>query len=106
MNSIDKEQFLIEAKKRAKRHLVFYVHLVGYFIGVALLLYNLYIVGGVYKSIIISLNLSILVAWTVFIIIHGLNVFKRKQIFKKSWEDKRTAEFLNKQDEIETIMWE
>lgn len=106
MGNIDKKQYLIEAKKKAKRNMIFYVHLVGYFIVVALLLYNLYIVDGPYKNNIISLNLSVLVAWTVFIIMHGLNIFKGKQIFKKSWEDKRTAEFLNKEDEIERTMWE
>ena len=106
MNDINKEQYLLETKKRAKRNMIFYLHLVGYFIVVALLLYNLYIVVGPYKNNIISLNLSILFAWTVFIVIHGVNVFKGKQIFKKSWEDKKTQEFLNEDDEVETKLWE
>lgn len=101
-----KEQYLIEAKKSAKRNMIFYVHLVGYFIVVALLLYNLYIVEGPYKNNIMSLNLSILFAWTVFIIIHGLTVFKGRKIFKKSWEEKKIEEFLNEDDEVETKLWE
>lgn len=103
----NKEQFLIEAKKRAKKSMIFYVHLVGYIIFVSLILYNFYILEeGPYKNNIISLNLSILFAWTVFIIIHGINVFKGKQIFKKSWEDKKLEEFLSEDEEIETKMWE
>jgi hypothetical protein len=106
MNKTSKEQYLIEAKKSAKRHMIFYVHLVGYFIVVALLLYNLYIVEGPYKNNIISLNLSVLVAWTVFIILHGLAIFKGRKIFKASWEEKKIEEFLNEDDEVEMKLWE
>jgi uncharacterized membrane protein len=107
MNNISKEQFLIEAKKRAKRNMIFYLHLVGYIVVVALLLYNLYIVAGPYKNNIISLNLSILVAWTIFIIIHGLNIFKGKQIYKKNWEDKKIEKFLKEEnEEVEMTFWE
>ncbi len=101
----DKKQYLIEAKKRARRIMIFYVHLLGYLIVVALLLYNLYIVDGVYKNNIISLNLSILVAWTVFIIIHGINIFKSKSIFNKSWEQRKIEEFA-KEEETEKKLWE
>lgn len=106
MDNINKEQYLIEAKKSAKRNMLFYAHLVGYFIVVALLVYNLYIVEGPYTDNIISLNLSVLVAWTVFIIIHGLNIFRGKQIFKKSWEEKKIEAFLNEGDDVETKLWE
>ena len=77
---IEKQQ-LRKAKDKVRKVKIFYIHLAGYIIAVALLLYNLYIVVGPYKNNIISLNLSILVAWTVFIIIHGINVFKEKQIY-------------------------
>ena len=101
---IEKQQ-LRKAKDKVRKVKIFYIHLAGYIITVALLLYNLYIVVGPYKNNIISLNLSILVAWTVFIIIHGINVFKEKQIFRKSWEDKKTKDFLNNKEE-ETTFWE
>ncbi|NRD23938.1 2TM domain-containing protein [Winogradskyella litoriviva] len=101
---IEKQQ-LRKAKDKVRKVKIFYIHLAGYIIAVALLLYNLYIVVGPYKNNIISLNLSILVAWTVFIIIHGINVFKEKQIFRKSWEDKKTKDFLNNKEE-ETTFWE
>jgi len=104
--NIDKKQYLIESKKSARRIMIFYIHLVGYIVFVALLLYNLYIVEDYYKNSIISLNLSIIVAWSVFIIVHGLNVFKGKQIFKKDWEDRKTEAFLKNKDEIETTFWE
>ncbi len=103
---IDEEQHLIEAKKRVRSVFLFYVHLAGYIILVALLLYNLYIVEGPYKNNIISLNLSVIVAWSVFISIHWLNIFKGKQIFKKSWEDRKTEDFLKAKEEENTTFWE
>ena len=105
-NSVDEEQLLIKAQRKVRQVQIFYLHLALYVIVVALLLYNFYILEeGPYKNNIIALNLSVLVAWSVFIIIHGLNVFKGKQIFKKSWEDKKIKEFL-KDDEVETTTWE
>lgn len=102
---LKEKQQLINAKDKVRKIKIFYIHLAGYIIVVALLLYNLYIVAGPYKNNIISLNLSVLFAWTIFIIIHGLNVFKQKQIFKKSWEDKKTEQFLKDKEE-ETTFWE
>ncbi|WP_179352586.1 2TM domain-containing protein [Winogradskyella vidalii] len=105
MNTDDKHQQLKKAKETLRRIKLFYIHLAGYIVVIALLLYNLYIVAGPYKNNIISLNLSVIVVWTVFIIIHGLNVFKDKQIFKKSWKDKKTEQFLKNKKE-ETTFWE
>ncbi|MBU2920853.1 2TM domain-containing protein [Winogradskyella psychrotolerans] len=104
MNNQDKER-LRKAKAKVRRIKIFYIHLAGYVVGVALLLYNLYIVSGPYTNSIISLNLSILVAWTVFIVIHGLNVFKARGIFNKRWEDRKTEKFLKEKDE-QTTFWE
>lgn len=106
-NNIDKEQLFLKAQKRVRRLWVFYIHLVGYLLSVALILFNFYIIEeGPYKNNIISLNLSILLAWSVFIIIHGMNVFKGRQIFKKSWEDRKTREFLKEKEKDERIFWE
>lgn len=103
---IDEKQHVIKAKKRVRGVFLFYVHLAGYIVLVALLLCNLYIVEGPYKNNIISLNLSVIVAWSVFISIHGLNIFKGKQIFKKSWEDRKTEGFLKAKEEEKTTFWE
>ena len=102
---LKEKQQLRNAKNKVRKLKVFYIHLAGYIVVVALLLYNLYIVAGPYKNNIISLNLSVIFAWTIFIIIHGLNVFKQKRIFKTSWEEKKTKEFLNNKEE-ETTFWE
>ena len=99
-------QRLQEAKRNVRRLKIFYIHLVGYIVLVALLCYNLYIVEGPYKNNIISLNLSILVSWTVFILLHAWRVFKERKIFKKSWEDKKIASYLEKDEIEETKMWE
>ncbi|WP_197429324.1 2TM domain-containing protein [Winogradskyella endarachnes] len=106
MNQNEKNKWQYNnAKEKVRKLKLFYLHLIGYFIGSALLLYNLYIVAGPYKNNIISLNLSILFFWTVLIIIHGLIVFKHKHIFKKSWEDKKTEQFLKEKEE-KTTYWE
>ena len=104
--NIDKEQYLINEKKSARKVLIFYVHLAGYIVSMALLIYNLYIVEGYYKNEIISLNLSIIVAWTAFIVIHGLNIFKGRKIFKKSWEDKKIEGYLKDDENVKTTYWE
>ncbi|WP_299103523.1 2TM domain-containing protein [uncultured Winogradskyella sp.] len=100
------EEYYRKAKDKVKRVKSFYLHLGLYIVVVLLLLYNLYIVSGPYKNNIISLDLSIIVIWTVIIVMHGLNVFKRKQIFKKSWEDKKIEGFLKEDKEEETTFWE
>ncbi len=104
MHNEEKEQFR-KAKDKVRKIKIFYIHLAGYIVGVGLLLFNLYIVDGPYKNNIISLNLSVIVAWTVFIVVHGLNVFKGKHIFKKSWEDKKAEKFLKEKEE-KTTFWE
>ena len=101
-----KEQKLLSAKKRVRQLKLFYIHFVGYLVVVALLLYNLYIVEGAYKNNIISLNLSILVLWTVAIVLDAWKVFREKKVFKESWEDKKIASYLEKDETEETKMWE
>ena len=102
----EEQKHLIEAKHKARKIMLFYIHLVGYAVFIGLMVYNLYIVEGYYKNTIISLNLSIIVAWTVFILVHGLIVFKGQKIFKKSWEDKKIDRFLKEKDNEETTFWE
>ena len=103
----DKEDHFIKAEQKVRKLWWFYIHLVGYFVVVALILLNFYVIEeGPYKNNIISLNLSVLVAWTVIIIIHGVKIFKGKQIFKKSWEDKKIDGFLKEETEEETTFWE
>lgn len=100
------EQKLLKVKKHLRQVKLFYIHFAGYLVVLALLLYNLYIVEGEYKNNIISLNLSVLVLWTVAILWHALKVFKERKVFKKSWEDKKIASYLEKDDAEETKMWE
>lgn len=101
----DKEQRLLQAKKKVRLLKLFYIHLAAYIVFVALLGYNLYIVEGPYKNNIISLNLSIIIAWTVFILIHGFKVFKDRTLFNKNWEDKKLRKFAQ-EEETEKTMWE
>lgn len=79
----EKQQFL-KAKRQVRSLKLFYIHLAGYLVLVGLLVYNLLIVQGIYKNNIISLNLSVLVLWTVAIAIHAWKIFKEQKVFKQS----------------------
>lgn len=105
MMKIKNKEGLLKAQKHVRRIKLFYIHFAGYLVVMVLLLYNLYIVEGEYKNDIISLNLSVLVLWTVAILWHALKVFKERKVFKKSWEEKKIASFLEKDDAEETKMW-
>ncbi|APY09224.1 hypothetical protein BWZ20_13330 [Winogradskyella sp. J14-2] len=106
MMKIKNKEGLLKAQKHVRRLKLFYIHFAGYLVVVALLLYNLYIVEGEYKNNIISLNLSILVLWTVVIMIHAFIIYKERKVFKKSWEDKKIASYLENGSTEETKMWE
>jgi len=102
----DEDQRFAKAKDKVQKIKMFYLHLVFYFIVVALILYNLYIIEGPYTSTITGVNVSTLVLWSVFISIHAWTVFKGRFVFKKSWEDRKTEEYLKKEEIVETTFWE
>lgn len=90
------EPYLL-AKKKVYNIKVFYIHLVGYFIVAALLLYNLKIMEGAHKDFFFWFDSIILLAWTVFIFVHGWRVFRGRIVFKKAWEERKIEEFANKE---------
>lgn len=102
----NEQQLLEEPKKRVHLLKIFYIHVVFYIIVVILLVYNLFIVAGPYANNIIALNTVVLVLWTAFICIHAWRVFKGKLLFNKKWEDRKTEEFLDENEEVETTFWE
>ena len=105
--SYSEEEKYLKVQRFLRRTRIFYLHLVGYFIVVALILLNLYILeDGPYKDTITALNLGILGAWTVFIIIHGVDVYRRRSLFKKTWEDRKTEAFLKKESTSQRKLWE
>jgi len=106
-SDISKHNNYLKAQKILRRTRLFYVHLAGYIIGVMLIMLNFYVLEeGPYKNTITALNLSILGAWTVFIIIHGIDVYRRRSLFKKTWEDKKIEAILNQEKAIEEKVWE
>jgi len=102
----DKKELYIKAKNKVRNVKIFYYHLVGYFIVVALLSYNIYIIEETneYADFFTWFNSVVMVAWTIFISIHGWNVFKGKLWFKESWEDKKIREFM--EAENDKTIWE
>tara|TARA_R110002050_G_scaffold53118_2_gene120785 strand:- start:10912 stop:11223 length:312 start_codon:yes stop_codon:yes gene_type:complete len=97
--SNEKNKSYLKAKEKVKNIQIFYIHLVGYIIVVMLLLYNLYIVAGVYKTFFIWFNISVMVAWTIFILVHGWCVFKGRRLFNKSWEERKMKAFIEKEEQ-------
>ena len=103
---IDEKQLYLNAERKVRRIQIFYLHLFLFIIGVSLIIYNFYIMEGPYTQAITGLNISTLVFWTVVICIHAWSVFKGRLMFKKSWEDKKIEEILQKDKEVETTHWE
>lgn len=106
--SLNKEQEkqLENVKNQVKKIKIFYLHLALYIIVVALIALNFYVMQGPYTRVITGLNISVLVFWTVFISIHAWRVFKGKILFRKSWEDRKIEEIINKKEDVETTFWE
>ncbi|EDP71854.1 hypothetical protein FBALC1_12172 [Flavobacteriales bacterium ALC-1] len=98
-SNIDESQLLENAKKKVGRVKFFYIHLICYIIGISLMIYNLYIVVDEYADVITGLNISIIVLWTVVIIIQAWSVFKGQLLFKKDWEDKKVKEYLGEKQQ-------
>lgn len=88
---------LIRAKEKVRHIKIFYMHLVGYIILVLLLSYNLYILdeNNQYADFFIWFNSIMIIAWTIFIILHGRFALKGKQFFKESWEEKQIKKYMN-----------
>jgi hypothetical protein len=99
-----------KAKEKLKHVKIFYMHLIGYIIAVGLMLYNIYILDGSnpHADFFLWFNSIIILAWTVFIILHGRWALKGKVFFSKSWEDKKAKEFIEKanKNKNETTLWE
>jgi hypothetical protein len=106
INDEDKQRY-IKAKEKVRKIQIFYLHLLLYVIVMGLLIFNLYILEeGPYKSNITALNVTTIVIWSVFIIIHAWRVFKGPFLFGKRWEDKKINEIVNKNKGEETTFWE
>lgn len=101
-NSIEEQRY-IRAKKRLDNLKLFYIHLLGYIILVVLLSYNLYIMEGTHKEFFKWFDITIMIAWTVFIVLHWWRVFKGKLFFKTNWEDKKIRQYM--EEEHKTTMW-
>ncbi|WP_026755364.1 2TM domain-containing protein [Sediminibacter sp. Hel_I_10] len=100
-------QNLIQAKQKLRKLKIFYIHLAGYFVLTALLLYNLYIIeDNGYKQTITILNMTTIVVWGVFLFVHGCFVFKGRFLFKRSWEEKKINDYLNKEEGQNSGFWE
>ena len=98
----------VRAKERVRHVKVFYIHLVGYLLFTAFILYNMYIMdsNNEYKETVEWINLTSLTFWTIFIFMHGWKVFKGRILFKRSWEDKKIKEFMDNEKKNQTKLWE
>lgn len=95
-----KNQRYIAARKKLQNLKVFYIHLAGYIVLVALLVYNLIIIEeNQYKESIIWLNCTTIIVWGIFLSTHAWRTFKGRIWFKKDWENKKMNEYMDKQNQ-------
>lgn len=104
----EKNGSYLRAKERVRHVKVFYIHLVGYLIFAAFILYNMYIMDtkNEYKETIEWINLTSLTFWTIFIFMHGWKVYKGRIFFKRNWEDKKIKQYMEEEKNNETKLWE
>lgn len=103
----DNKERYFKAKKKLHNIKMFYIHLAGYIVVVALLLFNIYILeeSNPYTEFFMWFNSIMIVAWTIFIILHGRWALKGKTFFNKNWEEKKLKEFLDNENKNKTT-WE
>jgi len=96
MDSKEREEFYyIEAQKQVSKLKWFYVHLAGYFVVVACVIWNFIIIEDTkYANTILVINYSTIVVWGFFVVLNALKVFKGRSIFNKKWEEKKLQEFI------------
>ena len=103
----DEKELFLKAQKRVKQIKIFYWHLALYLIVMALILLNFYVMEeGPYVKPITGLNVSIIVLWSIAIIVNAIVVFRRKPIFNKDWEEKKIEEYLKDKHQEEQTFWE
>ncbi|WP_406683052.1 2TM domain-containing protein [Seonamhaeicola sp. MEBiC1930] len=105
----DKNRDYFKAKEKVRHIKMFYYHLALFIVVLILLSINfLYLdENNPYSEFFILFNSIIIVVWTILVILHGRWALKGKKLFKKSWEDKKIKEYLDKQEEEkETTLWE
>ncbi|WP_179345670.1 2TM domain-containing protein [Winogradskyella ursingii] len=103
---LSKKEHYFKIQKKLRRRRWFFIHLAGYIVVIALIGLNFYVLeDGPYTYSIISLNLSVVVAWTCAILIHGIIIFKSDKIFKKDWEEKKIKEYLKREEQSHTNLW-
>ncbi len=100
----NRDKSYLKAKKKVRQIKIFYLHLAGYAIGVGLLIWNIYIASGPYANFFTWFNTIFIIAWSIFIIIHGWSTFKGRLFFKEKWQEKKMEEFMKEHNE--TKMWE
>lgn len=107
MTAFNEEESRQRAREQVRRIQLFYIHLAGYVLLVLLIFYNFYIMDdSPYAPAVTFVNTTVLIGWTIFIILHGWRVFKGRILFKKEWEDRKIESFVNESKEEETTMWE
>lgn len=96
----EKTKNYLRAKEKVRKIKLFYIHLAGYIIILLLLAYNFLILdeNNEYADFFTMFNTIIMIVWTIFIALHAWNVFKGSLFFKKSWEDRKLKEYMEKEE--------
>jgi len=100
------EYVLLEvAKTRIKKRKDFYIHLFFFAIGVSIYVLKTYYNFSFSFYPIRYINCFVMIIWTAFIAIQGLQLLFTQVVFSASWEEKQISNLLKKEKDYEKQIW-
>lgn len=99
--TINKEKKYYFAQKKLRALKNFYIHLCIFLIvNMINILMVLVVLKDRNENFWIWLASTVLVTWSIVIIIEGWSIFGSRMLFKKSWEDRKIKEYMEEDEKI------
>ncbi|MBT8274502.1 MAG: 2TM domain-containing protein [Bacteroidia bacterium] len=96
-----KKKKYVRAHKKVKALKNFYIHLCIFLIvNIINILLVLIILKDRNENFWIWMASTVLVTWSIVLIIEGWSIFGSHLLFKKSWEDRKIEEFMKEEEQI------
>ncbi|MGV3696567.1 2TM domain-containing protein [Flavobacterium sp.] len=93
------EEYALEmARYRVNKMKRFYTHLFIYIIGIAIYVAKTYFGAPFNFWPIQHINCFVMMVWTFFLIVQGLNLFVRENVFTAKWEQRKIQQYMNEQN--------
>ena len=95
-NEFQREEAYLRAEKRLKELKGFYAHLFWYLAVNIFILISSLVINSQYFNVGHYNSYSTAIFWGIGIGFHALGVFGKNLVFSKSWEERKTQEFIEK----------